>query len=498
MNDEEVRRRFAEIAGGMTIADLRGVMEQIGRARVADYLERGRPELRHPPRPDTVCFRVRADLVGAKPPVWRRLDLRSSMTLDVLHEVLQAAFGWTDSHLHRFSIGGDGWDRNAQLFLCPYDVDEGEDEGVPASEVRLDEVVAESGDTLHYLYDYGDNWQVVLRVEDVRGMGEPVPLAVCVDGRRAAPPEDSRGLGGAELLEIQGDPAWFDPSEVNEALADLRFALREAGVAASVISVIDRLRYLPGGDRVEEVARTLVDPPTDIADGEVDAALQAWTWFLRRAGGEGIELTAAGYLRPADVVAASVVVPAMGAWIGAHNREAQSGPLLHFREALVRDGFLRKSRGRLLVTRQGRAGVREAQKIWDALITRFGGVVDGTHAMRGRHGALSADYSRDATICLLLMVAGGGRFNARVLEGRREVGRERTLRLDDVAAWLTALGWRRGDGPVEASELYEEGVRTVLENLWDGPRERADRGEMSDVARQFAREVLRRGSASLV
>lgn len=92
------------------------------------------------------------------------------------------------------------------------------------------------------------------------------------------------------------------------------------------------------------------------------------------------------------------------------------------------------------------------------------------------------------------MVAGGGRFSTRVLEGRREVGRNRALGLDDVAAWLTALGWRRGDGPVEASDLYEEGLRTVLENLWDGPRDLSDRGQMSDVARQFARDVLRRGS----
>ena len=444
MDDEDVRRRFAEIADGLTIDDLRGVMEQIGRARLADYLDRDRPELRHPPRPDTVSFRVRADLVGAKPPIWRRLDLRSSMTLDVLHEVLQAAFGWTDSHLHRFSIGGDGWDHDAQLFLCPFDVDEGEDEGMPASEVRL---------------------------------------------------EDSRGLDGAELLEIQGDPARFDSSEVNEVLADLRFGLREAGVAASVISIIERLRYLPGGDRVDKAARTLVDPQPDISAGEVDAALRAWTWFLRRAAGEGIELTAAGYVRPADVVEASAVVPAMGAWFGAHNREAQSGPLLHFREALVRDGFLRKSTGRLLVTRQGRAGARDAQKSWDALITRFRGVVDGTHTVRGRRGALSADYGHDAAICLLLMVAGGGRFSTRALEGRREVESTRALGLDDAAAWLTVLGWRRGDGPVEASDLYEESVRTVLENLWDGPRDLSDRGEMSDVARQFARDVLRRGLA---
>ena len=55
------------------------------------------------------------------------------------------------------------------------------------------------------------------------------------------------------------------------------------------------------------------------------------------------------------------------------------------------------------------------------------------------------------------------------------------------------LGWRRGTDPVAGGDLFGEGVRDVLENLWDGPRDRDDRGEMSVVARQFAREVLRRG-----
>jgi hypothetical protein len=48
--------------------------------------------------------------------------------------VLQVAFDWTDSHLHRFSLGGHPFDNHSQLFLCPYDVEEGEledDDGPP-------------------------------------------------------------------------------------------------------------------------------------------------------------------------------------------------------------------------------------------------------------------------------------------------------------------------------------------------------------------------------
>jgi hypothetical protein len=56
----------------------------------------------------------------------------------------------------------------------------------------------------------------------------------------------------------------------------------------------------------------------------------------------GIPLTGAGYLKPADVEAASEVVPAMADWIGKNNREAHCGPLLHFRLNLQAVGLLRQ------------------------------------------------------------------------------------------------------------------------------------------------------------
>ena len=82
-----------------------------------------RPDLRHPQRRDVAVYRVRVHIDDSKPTIWRRLDVRSDVTLDVLHQILQVAFDWTDSHLHRFSLGGGAFDRQSQLFLCPYDVD---------------------------------------------------------------------------------------------------------------------------------------------------------------------------------------------------------------------------------------------------------------------------------------------------------------------------------------------------------------------------------------
>src|SRR5260370_39098932 len=55
---------------------------------------------RLPKKAATTVHRVKVSLYGARPPIWRRLELPSAMTLDLLHEVLQAAFDWDDYHLH--------------------------------------------------------------------------------------------------------------------------------------------------------------------------------------------------------------------------------------------------------------------------------------------------------------------------------------------------------------------------------------------------------------
>ena len=51
-------------------------------------------------------YQLKATIVGTKPAVWRRVLVSESATLLRLHEVLQAAFGWWDSHLHEFEIDG--------------------------------------------------------------------------------------------------------------------------------------------------------------------------------------------------------------------------------------------------------------------------------------------------------------------------------------------------------------------------------------------------------
>ena len=93
------------------------------------------------------------------------------------------------------------------------------------------------GDCVEYRYDFGDNWEHMLEVEEVlqRDVDDLVP--VCLDGERSTPPEDVGGtVGYEEFLEALAepeheehehmkswvgrpfDPAHFSASEVNERL----------------------------------------------------------------------------------------------------------------------------------------------------------------------------------------------------------------------------------------------------------------------------------------
>jgi hypothetical protein len=128
---EELLRRFEAVIAGAELDDLRqlaGDLTLLGADPVRAEGWHERPDLRRPPLPDVRTFRVRADLKRSWPRIWRRLELRSDMTLDVVHRVLQRSFAWLDYHLWRFSLGGEPFSRSGQAFLCPWDAEEGEED----------------------------------------------------------------------------------------------------------------------------------------------------------------------------------------------------------------------------------------------------------------------------------------------------------------------------------------------------------------------------------
>ncbi|MGO1926781.1 MAG: IS1096 element passenger TnpR family protein, partial [Brachybacterium tyrofermentans] len=127
--DHELLRQFRAQLSGASSEEIHGVLNGLLDPSGRTMRRPKRPDLRRPPLEEPALLTLRVDLEHAVPPIWRRLELRSDLTLEEVHGMLQTAFGWFDAHLWRFAAGGHPFDLDSQLFLCPFDVEEGEDEG---------------------------------------------------------------------------------------------------------------------------------------------------------------------------------------------------------------------------------------------------------------------------------------------------------------------------------------------------------------------------------
>lgn len=156
-------------------------------------------------------FQLKITLQDTKPPIWRRVLVDGSATLDHLHDVIQAAFGWWNYHLHEFEVG-------RTRYGVP---DPDEDWGEPPRDerrTRLD-AIADVGASFRYTYDFGDGWEHRVVVEKALPGGVGTAVPACIDGRRACPPEDCGGTWGyRELLEILADPSHPEHDERTEWL----------------------------------------------------------------------------------------------------------------------------------------------------------------------------------------------------------------------------------------------------------------------------------------
>jgi hypothetical protein len=129
------------------------------------------------------------------------------MTLAKLHDALQDAMGWTNSHLHCFEIAG----RRIGMVGIEEDSPELEDE----RRVRVTSVLPTKGARLVYRYDYGDDWEHVVEVEDVTSRDRRLSCPVCIAGARACPPEDCGGaFGYEELITAIADPKHGDHDQM--------------------------------------------------------------------------------------------------------------------------------------------------------------------------------------------------------------------------------------------------------------------------------------------
>jgi hypothetical protein len=168
----------------------------------------------------SVVVSLKITLKGTKPPIWRRVLVPGAFSLGELHNVIQAAMGWYNSHLHVFEVGDRHYgDRRM--------VDHVADE----NRITLNGVMKAGVTRFSYTYDFGDNWEHGIVIEKTQPVVPGVSYPRCAAGKLPCPPEDCGGVRGyRELLEILADPEhpehqermeWVDDDALGPAEFDL-------------------------------------------------------------------------------------------------------------------------------------------------------------------------------------------------------------------------------------------------------------------------------------
>jgi len=132
-------------------------------------------------------YLLKIQLLDIEPAIRRRFVVPASITLDRLHDVIQIVMGWTDSHLHEFTIGKKRYT----------EYPESKEDGLVCGRYRLGDLIKQKGRTFRYLYDFGDSWEHELVLEESRYFNPELRTKLtCLDGERACPPEDVGGVPG--------------------------------------------------------------------------------------------------------------------------------------------------------------------------------------------------------------------------------------------------------------------------------------------------------------
>lgn len=153
---------------------------------------------------------VRIELRDTDPVIWRQVEVPTSITLKVLHDIVQIVMGWFDYHLWEFTIA-------KRRYGLPMDEDWGTVPRIEATKVRLRDVLKPRKTVIDYLYDFGDSWEHRLAITDIR-QGEPgITYPRYVGGEWNAPPEDCGGIPGFyETLDAIADPNHPNHAEAKE------------------------------------------------------------------------------------------------------------------------------------------------------------------------------------------------------------------------------------------------------------------------------------------
>ncbi|AKB22702.1 plasmid pRiA4b ORF-3 family protein [Methanosarcina sp. WH1] len=182
---------------------------------------------------EKVC-QLKLSMEGITPQIWRRIQVPENYTFLDLHDAIQDVMDWDDYHLHEFEMPNPKTGMMDRIGTESDDLEGFEEPLVPEKKTKISKYFTPENKIALYTYDFGDNWQVKVRLEKIHPIKEGVEYPICTAGKRAAVPEDIGGIWGYEdMLEIlknpeheeyedtvawlgeDFDPEYFDPKDVS-------------------------------------------------------------------------------------------------------------------------------------------------------------------------------------------------------------------------------------------------------------------------------------------
>lgn len=143
----------------------------------------------------TRFYRLNIQLLDTDIVISRCIEVPATLSLNQLHPVIQAVMGWQNTHLYLFEHGQQIWTHpsDQERFLD----DDNDVEQQLDTEAVLCQVLQCLGDSLRYVYDFGDDWQheVTLVAIEQREL-DLQQVVTLLSANGACPPEDVGGVSG--------------------------------------------------------------------------------------------------------------------------------------------------------------------------------------------------------------------------------------------------------------------------------------------------------------
>ena len=185
-------------------------------------------------RPIARIARLTVTLEGIRPLIWRQVEVPLGFSFADLSDVILAAFGWSNSHLHEFEVGErrigmpdpdgsampvvptprpdplfDQLDPELRAAFAPLPALQDE------ATVSLAQALTDGPQGFAYRYDFGDDWTHTVEVSEITDSDPALVYPRCSAGARACPPEDCGGLPGYKhLLAVLADPSHEEHGKV--------------------------------------------------------------------------------------------------------------------------------------------------------------------------------------------------------------------------------------------------------------------------------------------